>query len=53
MKYLAIVLLLVSLPPPPHDAGGPRYVQVGRDCYVYANGSARVARNTTCPETRQ
>lgn len=44
MKNLVIVLILVS------GVGAPRYVQVGKDCVVYAQGSAHVERGHRCPQ---
>lgn len=45
MKHLLLVLLISSV-------GGARYVQVGKDCVVYAQGSAHVERNHRCPNER-
>lgn len=30
--------------------GNVKYTQVGKDCVISSNGSARVARDTQCPK---
>lgn len=44
----AVIALLVMTATA--SAATVKYTQVGKDCVVSANGSARVAHNTKCPD---
>lgn len=48
---LGIMTALALAAPVGH--GGSKYTQVGKDCVVSSNGSARVARNTECPKEQR
>lgn len=54
ISMILMVVLMTAQPeqatPDLHVQSTVHYTQVGKDCVVSQNGSARVARNTKCPK---